>query len=201
MLDPSTRYPRNNGERVRHRWARLVCALACGALFATDARAERSDREKPINLEADKVTVDDKKQTSTFEGNVILTQGTLKITADRILVRQDKNGIQTATAYGKPATFKQKRDAVDEYVEGFAEQAEYDGRTEKLELFHNALLKRGQDEVRGNYITYEVNSEFMQVFGNTPQNTSSSKPGGRVTAIIQPKPKKDSVNVPNTSKP
>jgi lipopolysaccharide export system protein LptA len=170
-------------------------------LVATSSYAERADREKPINLEADKVTVDDKKQTSTFEGSVVLTQGTLRITADRILVRQDKNGIQTATAYGKPATFKQKRDGVDEYVEGFAEQAEYDGRTEKLELFHNAVLKRGQDEVRGNYITYEVNSEFMQVFGNTPQTTSSSKPGGRVTAVIQPKPKKDSVSAPSASKP
>lgn len=180
---------------------RLMLAGMLLCTFGTAARAERADRDKPINLEADKVTVDDKKQTSTFEGNVVLTQGTMRITADRILVRQDKNGIQTATAYGKPATFKSKRDGLDEYVEGFAEQAEYDGRTEKLELYHNAILKRGLDEVRGNYITYEVNSEFMQVFGNTPQAASSSKPGGRVTAVIQPKPKKDSAGTPSGSKP
>lgn len=201
MLDQSTRSLQNDAECRWFGALPLALSLACIALLTTNSYAERADREKPINLEADKVTVDDKKQTSTFEGSVVLTQGTLKITADRILVRQDKNGIQTATAYGKPATFKQKRDGVDEFVEGFAEQAEYDGRTEKLELFHNALLKRGQDEVRGNYITYEVNSEFMQVFGNTPQNASSSKPGGRVTAVIQPKPKKDSVSAPNASKP
>jgi lipopolysaccharide export system protein LptA len=129
---------------------------------------------------------------------VVLTQGTMRIAADKIIVRQDKNGIQNATAYGKPAAFKTKRDGLDEYVEGFAEQAEYDGRTEKLELFHNALLKRGQDEVRGNYITYEVNSEFMQVFGNAPSTASSnsSKPGGRVSVTIQPKAKKET---PGTS--
>ncbi len=201
MLKLPTIPRRSNADHAGFKLALAVWVSLCAALVCSGARAERADRDKPINLEADKVTVDDKKQTSTFEGSVVLTQGTLRITADRILVRQDKNGIQTATAYGKPATFKQKRDGLDEYVEGFAEQAEYDGRTEKLELFHNAVLKRGQDEVRGNYITYEVNSEFMQVFGNTPQSTSSSKPGGRVTAVIQPKPKKDSAGAPNANKP
>jgi lipopolysaccharide export system protein LptA len=201
MLEQSIEFLANNASRAPSPRALIILVLLFGVSFFQNAWAERADRDKPINLEADKVTVDDKKQTSTFEGSVVLTQGTLRITADRILVRQDKNGIQTATAYGKPATFKQKRDGVDEYIEGFAEQAEYDGRTEKLELSHNAVLKRGQDEVRGNYITYEVNSEFMQVFGSNPQSATSSKSGGRVTAVIQPKPRKDSAGASPASKP
>lgn len=188
MSEPSIKCRRSNAKVV------VCCSLhiaIVAAALAMPAAAERADRDKPINLEADKVTVDDKKQISTFEGNVVLTQGSMRITADRILVRQDKKGIQSATAYGKPATFKQKREGIDEYVEGFAERAEYDGRSEKLELFDNATLKRGQDEVRGSYITYEVVSEFLQVFGSNPQATTSSKPGGRVRAVFQPQPKKD----------
>jgi lipopolysaccharide export system protein LptA len=201
MLEQSTKFYPSSVSRVPTARALAVFMLLFATLGVPFASAERADREKPVNLEADKVTVDDKKQISTFEGGVVLTQGTMRITADRILVRQDNNGIQSATAYGKPATFKQKRDGVDEYIEGFAEHAEYDGRTGKLELFINALLKRGQDELRGNYITYDVNSEFMQVFGNTPQTTTSSKPGGRVSATIQPKPKKDSASPAPASKP
>jgi lipopolysaccharide export system protein LptA len=201
MLELSIKSHQSSVSATRPPRARIaITSIALFAALTAPADAERADREKPINLEADKVTVDDKKQTSTFEGGVVMIQGTMRITADRVIVRQDKNGIQTATAYGKPATFKQKRDGVDEYVEGFAERAEYDGRIEKLELFDNAILKRGQDEVRGNYITYEVTSEFLQVFGNHPQATTSSKPGARVKAVFQPTPKKESAGTP-ASKP
>ncbi len=152
------------------------------------AYAEKADREKPINLEADKVTLDDNQKVSVFEGNVILTQGTTKITANKITVRQDKQGNQNATALGKPATFRTKRDGVEEYVDGSAERVEYDAKTDKVELFTNAWLRRDKDEVRGNYVSYEGTTEFYQALGGGTPSASSTAPG-RVTVVMQPKPK------------
>jgi lipopolysaccharide export system protein LptA len=164
----------------------LVAILLSGQPIA--ARAEKADREKPINLEADKVSLDDNQKISVFEGNVILTQGTTKITAAKITVRQEKDGNQKATAIGKPATFRTKREAVEEYVDGSAERIEYDSKTDKVELFTNAWLRREKDEVRGNYVSYEGSTEFYQALGGGTSANNSTTPG-RVTVVMQPKPK------------
>lgn len=153
-------------------------------LVCTPALAERADRGKPVNVEADQVNVDDTKKVSVFEGNVVLTQGTIVIHASKMIVRQDAEGFNSGIAYGNLATFRQKMDGADEYIEGEAERIEYDGKTEKLELFTNARVKRGQDELRGNYISYNAVTEFYQALsGKQPAN------GGRVHAVIQPKEK------------
>jgi len=160
------------------RWV-LSALLVC-----TPALAERADRGKPVNIDADKVNVDDTNKVSVFEGNVVLTQGTIVIRGNKMILRQDENGFNSGTAYGNLATFRQKMDGVDEYIEGEAERIEYDGKTEKLELFTKAHIKRGQDELRGNYISYNAATELYQALsGEEPAN------GGRVHAVIQPKEK------------
>ena len=166
----------------------MSALIASGVLGMSAAQAEKADRGKPINLEADRVTVDDAKQIATFTGNVVLTQGTMVMRGDRMEVRQDKAGFRQGTMWGNLAYFRQKRDGVDELIEGWAERVEYDGRTEKVQMFNRAMLKRGQDEVRGSYISYDVNTEFFQVDGGT--RSATSKPGeGRVKVVIQPKPR------------
>lgn len=162
--------------------------MALAALTA-GAGAEKADREKPINLEADRVTVDDAKQLSVFEGNVVLTQGTLVIRGDRMEVRQDNEGFKLGTAWGNLAFFRQKREGYDEYIEGWAERIEYDGRGDKLQMFARASLKRGQDEVRGNYISYDATTEFFQVTGGGAKAATPNNPEGRVRAVLQPKSK------------
>lgn len=157
------------------------------------AYAERADREKPVNIEADRVEIDDQKQEAVFQGNVVLTQGTLMLKADRIIVKQNSSGFQHGTAYGSPAYFRQKREGFDEYIEGQAERVEYDSEQEKVELFTNAKLKRGGDEVRGNYISYNAGTEFFEVNGSTASNGG---PNGRVRAIIQPRTKEENANPP-----
>jgi len=166
------------------------------------AMAERADRDKPINLEADKVTINDAKQIAVFEGNVVLRQGTLELRGDRMEVRQDKTGFKYGTAWGKPAYFRQKRDGVDEYIEGWAERLEYDGRAETLKMFDHARVKRGPDEIRGNFISYDGKSEFYQVIGGGAKAADAKGSGGRVRAVIQPKPKtKPAANPPLGLKP
>jgi lipopolysaccharide export system protein LptA len=161
------------------------CAI-CLAL-AIPAHAEKADRAKPINLEADRMRVDDAQKTSVFEGNVQMTQGTLTIRGDTITVRQDKEGFQYGTATGALAKFRQKRDGANEYVEGEAERIEYNGKADRVEFFNRARLKREPaDEVRGNYISYDSRSEFFTV--NSGANAPPpGSPDARVRAVIQPK--------------
>src|SRR5687768_12185055 len=183
---------------------RVRCALAAVCMLAAlalPAAAEKADRDKPVNLEADRVTIDDAKQLAVFEGNVVLTQGTLQIRGDRMEVRQDKEGFKQGTTWGNPASFRQKRDGYDEYIEGWAGRIEYDGRVETLQMYTRAQLKRGQDEVRGDYISYDARSEFFQVTGG-PKTATPDNPGGRVRAVIQPKSKdKPAPAPPVTLKP
>lgn len=149
-----------------------------------NAFAEAADRDKPIELEADTVTVNDAKKTSTYTGTVILTQGTLTIHADKLIVREDKEGFQHSTSTGNPTTFKQKREGKNEYMEGSAQRIEYDGRMDKVQLYTRAWVKRGEDIVQGDYISYDANAEYAEVIGGVKSETGGS---GRVKAIIQPK--------------
>lgn len=188
---------RNNAPAVAFRHTGLssiarviILAALCTYAFtwAPFARAEKADREKPIHLEADRVTVDDAKQISTFEGNVILTQGTLIIRGDRMVVHQDSEGFQYGTTWGNLAYFRQKREGFDEYVEGWAERIEYDGRADKVQMFKRASMKRGLDTVRGDYISYDAKTDLFQV-KSAGKNAAPDNPDRRVRAVIQPKSK------------
>ncbi len=160
------------------------------------AWSEAADRDKPIELEADTVTVNDAKKTSTYSGNVILTQGTLVIHADKLVVREDKDGFQHSTSTGNPTTFKQKREGKDEYMEGSAQRIEYDGRMDKVQLYTKAWVKRGEDIVHGDFISYDANAEYAEVIGGVKSSTEGGN-SGRVKAIIQPKNKQPAAPAKN----
>ena len=165
----------------------LIFCAYCLGLLAAPAQAERADRTKPINLESDRMHVDDAQKLSVFEGKVVMTQGTLRIQADKVTVRQDKDGSQYGSASGNPASFRQKRDGANEYIEGEADRIEYNGKLDKVEFFNRARLKRDPaDEVRGNYISYDSRTEYFSVTGGAGPAASGS-PGDRVRAVIQPR--------------
>lgn len=155
------------------------------ALLALPAHAEKADRDKPVNLEADTVTLDDIKKLSTYEGNVVLSQGSILLRADRVQVTQNEAGLDRLVATGHPVAFRQKLDGRDETIEGFADRIEYNGATSQLELIGTARLRRGADELRGAQISYNANTEFYKVVGQPNAQT----PAGRVRAVIRPKPR------------
>ncbi len=175
---------------------KILFAIGLGCLFwAQFAGAERADREKPMHLEADRATVEDVNRKegsriSTFTGNVVLTQGTMRINADKVIMKEDQQGFRHATATGDLVSFRQKRDRMDEYVEVWSERAEYDSKTNKIELFRQARLKRGSDEVHGDYISYDMNTEFFKVIGSKERGVESG-PDKRVRITIQPKNKSE----------
>jgi lipopolysaccharide export system protein LptA len=167
--------------------ALALVVLAC-ALGPAPARAEKADREKPINYSADTGDVNYQTKVGSLAGSVIITQGTLTIRADRMVFRQNPDNSMMVTAYGNPVSFRQKRDGFDEYYEGFAQRVEYDGAKEFVELFDRALLRRGQDEIRSNYISYSSATEIFKAEGR-PGSTppSDAGPGPRVRGVFQPK--------------
>lgn len=161
-------------------------------LWMTACFAEHADRDKPVNIEADQMVIDDARQISTFTGNVKLVQGTMLIRGDKIVVVQDKEGFKVGTAYGHSASFRQKREGLDEYVEGDSERIEYDTHAETVNFFVQARLRRGMDEVRGEHIVYSAKTEIFQVTG---KNAGSEKgQQKRVHAILQPKQKQNAAS-------
>lgn len=166
----------------------LASALLCLSAVLNPVQAERADRDKPVDIEADRLTVDDRNKVSIFEGNVVLTQGTLVIRGDKLVVTQDASGFQQgiATATGsRLASFRQRRDRSTEYVDGEAERIEYDSRSEKARLFERARVTSGGDKVTGDYIEYDAVTETY-LAKIAPGSTQGTAPG-RVRAVIQPK--------------
>lgn len=179
---------------LRAGWPRraslLVTVLAAVALVsAGPAHAEKADRDKPINYSADNGDVNIQTKVGTLNGNVVLTQGTLTIHADKIVFKQNSDNSLSATAFGNPVSFRQKRDGVDEYYEGFAQRGEYDGTKEFLQLFDRALLRRGGDEIRSNYISYNTATDLFKAEGreSSTGGSDAAGPGARVRGIFQPK--------------
>jgi lipopolysaccharide export system protein LptA len=173
----------------------LQAAVAAAALLLTGAAAaEKADRFKPLNVEADQPgRIDLLKQYVEFNGNVVVTKGTMTIRANRIEVRESADGYHAAIAFGaanKPATFRQKRDGVDEFIEGEAERLEYDGRTDTIRFVTNAAVRRTRgsgvaDEIAGNRVTYDGVTEVFSVSGGAA--ATPSNPGGRVRAVLTPR--------------
>jgi lipopolysaccharide export system protein LptA len=165
-------------------------AAAC----ALPAHAERADRLKPLTIQADQDgQIDLQRQVIVFSGNVVVTKGTMIIRATRIEVRQAPGGYDTAVAFGapgKPATFRQKREGVDEYMDGEAERLEYDGKVDVIKFINNASVRRLRgatlaDEITGNLVTYDSVADLLRVSGGG--TTSAANPGGRVRAVLTPR--------------
>lgn len=172
----------------------LFLLMAC-TVWAPVALAEKADRGKPMNIEADTLRYDDVKQVSVFSGNVLLTKGSIVVRAARIDVRQDADGYQFGTMTGSPeapAFFRQKREALDEFMEGESELIEYDGRADVVKFVRKATLRRLRgavlaDEITGGLIVYENLTDTFSVDGNAALGTAPAT-GQRVRAMLTPKP-------------
>jgi lipopolysaccharide export system protein LptA len=172
----------------------LGWALAVLLALPTLASAERADRSKPLNVEADAGRYDDVKQVGTFSGNVVVTKGTIQIRAGRIEIRQTPEGHQAAVATaapGKLSSFRQKREGVDETIEGEADRIEYDGRSDTVRFIGHAVVRRYRegnvaDETAGNLISYDNSAEVFSVSGGSAAS-SPENPSGRVRAVLTPR--------------
>lgn len=195
----------------------LTCLLLTALAGASGvAHAERADRDKPMNIEADALRHDELKQTSVFTGNVVMTKGSIVLRGAQLDVRQDGEGYQHGVVKaeaGKRAFFRQKRDtapgAPEEFVEGEAEVIEYNGRTDDVKLIRRGQLRRYtggklSDDIMGSVITYNNLTDVFTVDGEKRSNLPSSAPagsGGRVRAILAPKATPGSSPAPAPTQP
>ncbi|HSV70859.1 MAG TPA: lipopolysaccharide transport periplasmic protein LptA [Methylibium sp.] len=180
----------------------LVVVLALTGLVG--AHAERTDRNQPLNFAADSAKVDEAKQLNILSGNVEITKGTIVIKADRVEVRQGREGYQSAVATGWPerrATFRQKREGSDEVIEGEAERLEYDSRADTVKLVNRAVMRRYRgttlaDEVSGQTISYDNATEVFQVLGGG----SAATPSGRVRGVLTPRSTASAASAPEAGR-
>jgi len=172
----------------RARLTALVLVVLAGFAIAPLSHAEKADRDKPIQVEADRMEYDDQRKINVFTGRVVLTKGTILIRADRLTVREDDKGFQFGQAIGQPASFRQKREGLDEHVEGYGNTVDYDGRDEIVTLTGRASLRRLErdrltDEVHGSRIVYRSQTEFYTVEGGSGADADRQ----RVRVVIQPR--------------
>ena len=164
-----------------------VTALAL-LLLAAPAAAEKADREKPIRYSANNLDGNEAEQTVLLSGRVEVTQGTIVMKADRVVLKQQADGTYNVSATGKPVTFRQKMDNSDEYVDAQALRVEYLGAKDLVDLYDQSWIKRGKDELRGNFLTYNSATGAFAGRGSWPP-AGQPAGDGRVTGVIQPKPK------------
>jgi len=162
-------------------------------LAAAPAQAEKADRSKPWVIEADRDGVLDlQRQVLVYSGNVVITQGSMILRAERIEMREMPDGYRAASALGsaaRPASWRQKRDSVDETVEGTADRIEFDGRADTLRFLGNGAVRRLRggtlaDEITGASILWDNTAEVFKVEGGA---TSAANPTGRVRAVLSPR--------------
>jgi lipopolysaccharide export system protein LptA len=192
----------------------LLTVLACAPGLGY---AEKADRNKPMNIEADALRHDELKQTTVFTGRVVMTKGSIVLRGARLDVRQDAEGYQygVVTAEpGKRAFFRQKRDTAagtpDEFIEGESEVIEYDGRADNVRFITRAEMRRYResvvtDELSGSVIVYNNLTDVFTVDGQKKAAASGQADapalGGRVRAVLSPKEQPPGVAAPAASGP
>ncbi len=179
----------------------LVGLIVC--LLAQPSLAEKADRDKPMQIEADRMRHDEAKLLTQFSGQVVATKGTLELRAAHMEVQQDAQGRQVAKLWSTaPARvfFRQKREGLNEYTEGEAESVTYDSQADRVTLTHRAEVRilRGTqvaDQLHGHTIVFNNTTEVMTVDGQTPGSTPSRDQ--RVRAILTPRAK--TASAPDTT--
>lgn len=185
----------------------LFALLACAALLPQSARAEKADRLKVFEIEADqRGMVDMINRHSIMSGNVVISQGTMLMKAHQAELRETPDGYNTAVlsaAAGQKVSFRQKRDGVDEYIEGSAERIEYDGKLDTVRFIGDAVVRRLRgstvaDEVAGAVITYDnLKEQFSADSGTSPKTGND----GRVRITLSPRGAQATPATASPSKP
>ena len=130
-------------------------------------------------------------QRTELQGNVVISQGSLLVRAEKVDVRETRDGYYQAYASGatrQPVSFRQARDTPGEAVEGVADQLEYDTRTETVRFIGNATVRRTQgtvvgQEVTGAVIVYDSRTEVFTLEGGS----ASPNPNGRTRIVMMPR--------------
>ncbi len=131
-----------------------VSLLLLLLLLPLQARALSGDREQPIYLEADSVEIDEASGVSVYIGNVVVSQGSMRLEADKMWIHRRQGETEKIVAVGKPVRFRQQMDKSHEEARGHALKITYFIKKDEIYLFDEAVLQQGKDEFSSDRITY-----------------------------------------------
>lgn len=141
-----------------------------------------SDETQSIEIQSDSAEFDDKKGTAVYHGHVLMTQGSRQLTSDTLTIQKDQHGkIKLMIATGNPAHFKAKPAPEKPFSEGHANIVKYFPNENKIILLENAELTQNQDTIRGDNLSYFLNTKVL---------SSEPVPGKRTTVILAPRTSK-----------
>lgn len=152
-------------------------AIIVGLVAATDAHALREDRDQPIHISANTVTVDQKTGVTRYQGSVVMRQGSLRIAADRVVIRYQQGEIESLSAFGNPVTFRQRPDEGEQEIKGSAARLQYSATDRILHLYDRVALHQGEDVLHSATLHYDLGNNRLQ---------AESDPQNRVYSVIQP---------------
>lgn len=161
----------------------ILQAALTGALlllWLLPGLALESDSQQPIYMEADGVEIDDGTGISVYEGNVVVTQGSIRMTADRVTVSRKPNGADHIVAIGSPTTFRQQLEGEQKLIEGRSKRAEYDTDSAVVILIGDAVVVQGKDSFASDRIVYDRTRGQVRA-------GAKAKGKQRVRVTIQPK--------------
>lgn len=194
FMQPFPWIPSISSMLPRHSLALLIAMVAM-LLVSEGTLAEKADRTKPIEIEGKRAELDETKKVRTMEGEVVLEQGTMRITAERMVTKEDAAGYISAQAFGPTSgqiTFRQKREGFNDFIDGVADRAEFDDKASTLKLFGRARLTSGGDTAQGEYIYFNTATEIYAIRNSAADDKSGTvqtNATGRVKITIQPRVK------------
>ena len=182
----------------------LAFLVLCTSLLVWPCQAEKADRDKPMQIEADSMRHDEAKLLTQFTGKVVATKGTLVLRAARMEVQQDSQGRQVAKLWGAPSErvlFRQKREGLNEFTEGEAEEVTYDNQADVVILTRRAEMRilRGTEvanQLQGHSIVFNNITEVITVDGQPSQSAER-----RVRATLVPRAKTPETATPVMTPP
>ena len=176
----------------------LPILLGLGAaLGSVSAWALPTDQQQPIRIQADDAQLDDKNGVATYTGDVIITQGSMKVTGNKVTMTRAPNGdIDVVTSVGNLAYFEQLQTAGDtKPVQGWGVTIQYHATQDRVVLIDRAkVVDKDGNVTQGEKIVYDTNKKLASAGRATGTNVTESRP--RIDMVIQPKKKTDEQKAP-----
>jgi len=170
------------------KWTKLLAySLIFISLCSSKVLALPDDQYQPIHITADTATINDKTGITTYTGNVVITQGSILIEADRVDMYRNNEGVEKLIAQGAPAHFRQQPEINSPFSDAWGLHIVYLIDDETLTITQQAKVVQEQDTFTGEKIIYNLAKSIVDAFGSSDKNSNSQQ--GRVNMVIQPKSK------------
>jgi len=164
--------------------------------FNMSVYAKSTDNDAPLHIEADQLEMRENDSVSIYTGNVKITKGSMKITGDKIIIKNKDGNLHNVHIDGKPATFYQLND-LEEEISAESNFMDYKAETGILELKEKALLLKNKNRFSSEHIIYNTLKDIVKA-GNHKSNTLEAPPRVKITIYPENTKDQETKNIENT---